>query len=204
MQVDQNHRENYGHLTTTKRKVFEHDYASSLRGRDLKKLEYKQRQLQHRRRQNELRKEKQLAKKHLRKRKLYQQLEKLQGQLEKIELEIEREDETMNSQINPPFIQQTPLIEDPWIPWPNHQMEVKDEDELNNMWKNEMETYRMFNLDEIEQGNALLTGTKTNSFMDLPLDIQPNHTPPTPLMDTSSLQTERDPLPSFFRQPTPL
>ena len=196
MQVDQTHRENYGPLTTTKRKVFEHDYATSLRGRDLRKLEHKQRQLQHRRRQNELKKEKQLAKKHLRKQKLHQQLEKLQGQLAKIELEIEQEDQTMNSQTNPPFIQQTPLIEDPWVTWPNHQMELKDEDELNNMWKNEMETY------QIEQRNALLTGTKTNYSMDLPLEIQPNHTPPTPLTDTNSLQMERNPLPSFFDSPS--
>ena len=97
MQVDQIHRENYGPLTTTKRKVFEHDYATSLRGRDLRKLEHKQRQLHNRRRQNELKKEKQLAKKQLRKQKLHQQLEKLQGQLAKIELEIEQEDQTMNS-----------------------------------------------------------------------------------------------------------
>merc|ERR1712020_605468 len=34
--------------------------------------------------------------------------------------------------------------------------------------------------------------------MDLPLEIQPNHTPPTPLTDTNSLQMERNPLPSFF------
>ena len=196
MQVDQIHRENYGPLTTTKRKVFEHDYATLLRGRDLRKLEHKQRQLHNRRRQNELKKEKQLAKKQLRKQKLHQQLEKLQGQLAKIELEIEQEDQTMNSQTNPPFIQQSPVTEEPWVTWPNHQMEVRDEDEINNMWKNEMETY------QIEQRNALLTGTKTNYAMDLPWDTQPNHPPPTPLTDTNSLQMERNPLPSFFDNPT--